>query len=87
MGAKGRELIFEPEAVEQLHQLNASDEELVRLIATLQELKRSPTQGVLVMGNPHLYIKESFYILDIGKFVVHYTFDETRVQIGWIGIY
>ena len=87
MGTKARELIFEPDAAMLLDELRPSEEELPRLIAKLQELKRNPAQGVRVEKNPYFYIEKDFYVLEIGRFVVHYTFDETRVKIGWIGIY
>ena len=87
MGTKGREVICDPDAVERLHKLCQSEEEQFGVIAKLQELKRNPSQGALVKGNPHSYIEKDFYVLEIGRFVVHYTFDETRVKIGWIGIY
>lgn len=86
MGTKGREVIFEPNAPELLNKLRPSEAEFLRLIAKLGELKRNPRQGALVKGNPP-YIEKDFYVLEIGRFVVHYTFDETRVKIGWIGIY
>ena len=87
METKGRELIFDPDAVELLYELCPSKEEQSGVIAKLQELKRNPCQGALVKGNPHFYIEKDFYVLEIGRFAVHYTFDETRVKIGWIGIY
>ena len=87
MGTKGREFIVDPEAVERLHELCSSEEEQSGVIAKLQELRRNPCQGALVKGNPHFYIEKDFYVLEIGRFVVHYTFDETRIEIGWIGIY
>lgn len=87
MKTKGRELIIAPYAIELLHELRPSEEELPRLVAKLKELKRNPGQGVLVKRNPYFYIEKDFYVLEIGRFVVHYTFDETAVTINWIGIY
>ena len=84
MGTKGRELIFAPYAIELLHELRPSEEELPRLIAKLKELKRNPGQGALVKANP-FYIEKDFYVLAIGRFEVHYTFDESAVTIIWTG--
>ena len=86
MGTKGRELIFAPYAVELLHELHPNEDELDSLIAKLTELKTKPAQGALVRRNPP-YIPKDFYVLEIGRFVVHYTWDETRVEIDRIGIY
>lgn len=82
MGTRRRELKVAPKAVENLAKFHPSDDELRALFNCLQDLAGNPRLGYRVA-----FSNLELYRVDSGRFRVHYRFDETKVEVGYIGAY
>jgi len=80
--AKRREVILAPKAMETMHAAHPSDEELVAIRNVLSDLAKSLVHSFRIS-----FMQPPTYRIDVGRFRIHFRYDENTVQIGFIGVY
>ena len=78
---KRRQVNIAPSAVQRIQDSCLTEEELGGLVEGLAELGRNPETGTRLTENP------GFLVIEIGKYTVHYVFDDETVYVAWIGVY
>ncbi len=82
MAATRREIIIAPKALEMMEAAAPSDAERGAILQVLRELATdiSPAYRILFVYPPT-------FRLDVGRFRIHFRFDEKQVQVEFIGVY
>ncbi len=82
MAATRREIIIAPKALEMMEAARPSDAEREALLQVLRELATDVSRGYRI-----LFVHPPTYRLDVGRFRIHFRFDEKQVQVEFIGVY
>ena len=82
MAATRREVIIDPGALEMMQALRPSDAEREALLQVLHELATDVSRAYRI-----LFLQPPTYRIDVGRFRIHFRFDEKQVQVEFIGIY
>lgn len=73
---------MDPQAAENLANQGPNDDEMEALWNRLHDLTVNPN-----LGYPVAFTNPRFYRLDVGRFIVHYRFDENTLDVAYIGVY
>jgi len=82
MAATHREVIIDPEALEIMQAARPSDAEREALREVLAELSTDLARAYRIP-----FLQPPTYRLDVGRFRIHFRYDEKQVQVGFIGVY
>jgi hypothetical protein len=82
MAATRREVINDPKALEMMQASRPSDAEREALLQVLQELATDVSRGYRI-----LFLQPPTYRIDVGRFRIHFRFDDKQVQVEFIGVY
>ena len=82
MAATRREVIIDPEALEMMQASRPSDAEREALLQVLHELATDVSRAYRI-----LFLQPPTYRIDVGRFRIHFRFDEKQVQVEFIGVY
>jgi len=77
-----REVILAPKALEMLEAAHPSDQERDAIRHVLSDLGKS-----LVHSYRIAFMEPPTYRIDVGRFRIHFRYDEHCVQVGFIGVY
>jgi len=82
MAATRREIVIAPKALEMMERAHPSGAEREALLQVLRELATDVSRGYRI-----LFIQPPTYRLDVGRFRIHFRFDDKHLQIEFIGVY
>jgi mRNA-degrading endonuclease RelE of RelBE toxin-antitoxin system len=82
MAARRREVVIDPVALEMMSTARPTDAESEALVTVLRELATDVSRGYRI-----LFLHPPTYRLDVGRFRIHFTWDEKQVQVEFIGVY
>jgi len=82
MAAARREVVIDPVALESMQAARASDAEREALIHVLRELAIDVSRAYRM-----LFVHPPTYRIDVGRFRIHFRFDDKQVRVEFIGVY
>ena len=82
MAATRREIIIAPKALEMMEAARPSDAEREALLQVLRELATDVSRAYRI-----LFVYPPTYRIDVGRFRIHFRFDDKQVQVEFIGVY
>jgi mRNA-degrading endonuclease RelE of RelBE toxin-antitoxin system len=82
MPATRREVVIDPEALEIMQAARPSDAEREALVQVLHELATDVSRAYRI-----LFVYPPSYRIDVGRFRIHFRFDDKQVRVGFIGVY
>jgi hypothetical protein len=82
MATTHREVVIDPEALETMQAANPSEAEREALLGVLRELATDTSRAYRIV-----FLTPPTYRIDVGRFRIHFRYDEKQVQVGFIGVY
>jgi len=82
MASTRREVVIDPGALEMMQAARPSDKEREALIHVLHELATDVPRAYRI-----LFLHPPAYRIDVGRFRIHFRFDDKQAQVEFIGVY
>lgn len=82
MAATRKEIIIDPNALKMMAAARPSEAEREALRQVLAELSTDLSRAYRIF-----FVDPPTYRIDVGRFRIHFRYDEKTVQIGFIGVY
>ena len=82
MAATRREIIIAPRALEVMQATHPSEAEREAILQVLRELATDVSRAYRI-----LFVYPPTYRIDVGRFRIHFRFDDKRMRTEFIGVY
>jgi mRNA-degrading endonuclease RelE of RelBE toxin-antitoxin system len=77
-----REVLIAPKALEGMEAANPTDAERDAIRTVLAELSTDISRGYRIA-----FVNPSTYRIDVGRFRIHFRFNDRKLEVGFIGVY
>lgn len=83
-----REIVIAPEALRIMRSFNPSEEEKQAILNRLTTLANPASQPPSTpSGYKIAFFEPPTCRIDVGRFRIHYRIDDTKIDVGYIGVY
>ena len=77
-----REVLIAPKALEIMEAAHPTDAEREAIRSVLTELSTDTSRSYRIA-----FVNPPIYRIDVGRFRIHFRFDDRQVEVGFIGVY